>query len=346
MIKILLLLILVVYTAFGFESFNYVNKKYKITQSSELEKIYTTEISPYYDRVKLHYFLGEEALKIAYKIFLVPNAKANIVISSGRTEGMFKYKELIYDLNRNGYSVYIYDHRGQGYSGRMAKDSQLGHIDNFMNYVEDMKTFFNDYVNKDRKIFLLAHSMGGAIASLYIEKYIYDFDGVVLTSPMHQPDLISARLTKMVCTLIKKRESNRDKYIFGEVSYDDSEAIFNKNKLTHSKIRFDLTLREYEQNPELKIGGPSVKWVSEACEWSHNSVEMAENIQIPVLLMQAAKDTIVNLKPQEEFCRTTLGFCKGIKIDGAYHELLVEEDEIRNRAMSAMFDFFKLHTKD
>jgi len=346
MLKILLLLIFVGHTAFGFESFNYVNKKYKITQSTELEKIYTTKISPYFQSVKLHYFLGQEGIKIAYKIFKVPNAKANIVISSGRTEGMFKYQELIYDLNRNGYSVYIYDHRGQGFSGRMSDDTQLGQVYNFMYYVEDMKTFFNTLVDKDRKIFLLGHSMGGAIASLYVEKYIYDFDALVLSSPMNQPDLLSSRLTDMVCNLIKKREENIDRYVFGEVSYDEAKTVFEGNQLTHSEIRFDITAKGYENNPETKIGGPSVRWVSEACRWGHNSVLLAENIQIPVLLIQAAQDTIVNLEPQEKFCVTTLGFCRGIKIDGAYHELFVEKDELRNKAMSAMFDFFKLQAKD
>jgi lysophospholipase len=192
-------------------------------------------------------------------------------------------------------------------------------------------------------MFLVAHSMGGAIASLYIEKYIYDFDGVVLSSPMHQPDLINSRFTGMVCKILEKRESNIDRYVLGEVSYDEAEVDFKTNMLTHSKIRFDITTKEYENTPEVKIGGPSVRWVSEACEWSHNSVEMAQSIQIPVLLMQAAKDKIVNLKPQKKFCKTSFGFCRGIKIDGAYHELFVEKDEIRNKAMSAMFDFFKYY---
>ncbi len=345
MLKIVYLLILLALNAFGFESFNYVNKNYKITQASELEDIYDTKISPHFDKEPLNYFIGKDKIKIAYKIFIVPNAKANIVISSGRTEGMIKYKELIYDLNRNGYSVYIHDHRGQGFSSRVLDDSQIGHVKDFSYYVEDMKSFVEKIVVKDKKIILLGHSMGGAIASLYIEKYIYDFDALILSSPMHQPAFISLTMSDVMCYLIEKRENDIDKYILGESSYDDEQVSFRENILTHSPERFAISNIEYAKYPQTKLGGPSVRWVKEACIWSAKSIQMASKIKIPVLLMQAEQDQIVNLKPQEEFCKSISELCRGIKIDGAYHELFVEKDEIRNRIMTAMFDFFKLQIK-
>ncbi len=60
---------------------------------------------------------ADAAVKIKYRIFERADEKAAIVISSGRTECMFKYEETIYDLYEEGYSVYIHDHRGQGFSG-------------------------------------------------------------------------------------------------------------------------------------------------------------------------------------------------------------------------------------
>ena len=341
MAKIPLLLAIFISSIFGFDSFNHVDKKYSITQELELKNIYKNKIVPHFEKSPLKYFTTKDDKKIAYKVFLIKNAKANIVISSGRTESMIKYQELIYDLNANAYSVYIHDHRGQGFSQRLVEDTQLGHIDNFFNYVEDLKQFVDTVVSKKKKKFLLAHSMGGAIASLYVEKYKEDFNGLVLSSPMHQPDLISSGTTKIVCKLMEHRESNLDQYVIGEKSYDKTEESFELNRLTHSKLRYEITNASFEKYPTTKIGGPSVNWVKEACLSSKKSVEMANELRVPTLLIQAAKDEIVNLQPQDEFCSRASAWCRGVSIEGAYHELFIEKDEMRNKALTAVFKFFE-----
>jgi lysophospholipase len=68
------------------------------------------------------------------------------------------------------------------------------------------------------------------------------------------------------------------------------------------------------------------------------SIELADHIEIPVLLLQAQEDKVVNLEPQEEFCKRAK-MCKGVKIEDAYHEMLIEKDIVRNKALSAILDF-------
>jgi lysophospholipase len=337
--KNIFLTLCLITTLWGVESFNYIDQNYAITSEKELKKNYFPIISPYYYKHKIHYFQSYDNLSIAYKIFQVKNAKANIVISSGRTEGMLKYQELIYDLNRNGYSVYILDHRGQGNSQRILADSQLGHVNEFDDYVKDFHQFVTAYLPKNEKRVLMAHSMGGAIASLYVEEYPKDFNALVLSSPMHQPNLGGKALTGFVCELIEKRQRNIDKYIIGEKSYDASQVDFSENILTHSKIRYEIMKLAYDIEPKTKVGGPSVRWVAEACDSSAKSVQNASKILIPTLLLQAQNDEVVNKQAQDEFCKGVGTLCQEYQIDGAYHELFIEKDSIRGKALSAILNF-------
>ena len=337
--KTLFILSFLILQLYSFESWHYVNKRYKITTEEELKREYDSVIFPYFHKHKLHYFITPDGLKIAYKVFKVSHAKGIIVISSGRTEGMVKYPELIYDLNRNGYSVYIADHRGQGYSQRLLEDAQKGYVDNFFHYVDDLKFFVDNYVPKGKKRILLAHSMGGAIASLYVERYPHDFNALVLSSPMHKPFMLTPNMSPYLCKRMLTKEDNLQSYMIGTEEHDILTTSFQENDLTHSKVRFEIMKDAYAKEPKTRIGGPTRKWVQEACRWSAISVKDAGEIKIPVLLLQAQNDTAVTPKAQEEFCKNVGKNCKGFLIEGAYHELFIEKDWMRQKALSAILDF-------
>ena len=337
--RVLLQFFLFVAQLYSFESWNYINKNYKFTSEAALLKKYDSVISPYFYKHTLHFFITPDNVKIAYKIFKVQKSKAIIVISSGRTEGMVKYQELIYDLNQNAYDVYILDHRGQGYSQRLLEDRRKGYVDNFFHYVDDLKFFVDNYVPKDKKRILLAHSMGGAIASLYVERYPYDFNALVLSSPMHKPYMLTPNMSPYLCKRMLEKQNNLTDYMIGTQNHDILNTSFEENDLTHSKERFKIMKSAYTKEPETRIGGPTKKWVQEACKWSAESVKNADLIKIPVLVLEAQKDRAVTVKAQEDFCKNISKNCKGILLEGAYHELFIEEDIIRQKALSAILDF-------
>ena len=75
---------------------------------------YVTIIQPFWLDNVMHGILeGVGKVDIAYAYVLNPQATGSVAISSGRIESLIKYKEIIYDLYENGYSVFIHDHRGQ-----------------------------------------------------------------------------------------------------------------------------------------------------------------------------------------------------------------------------------------
>ena len=288
------------------------------------------------------FFEGEKRIRIYYKYFLKNNMvdeKGAIVISSGRRENTLKYKELIYDLYRNGYSVYILDQRGQGFSERINKaDKQMGHIDDFEYYVSDLKNFYDKLIkiNGHKKLFLLAHSMGATIGIRYIEKYPHDFDAAAFSSPMFG-------LRFPACELIGLLTGDEPKYLFGKKNYDNEEKSFSSNNLTHSEIRYETMMNMYENNPSTKIGGPSYQWVYQSCITFKKIFKELQKVEIPIILMQAGEDKVVTAKAQKKFIIELKKLGKdvqGYNIDGAYHEMFIEKDEFRIRVISTILDFF------
>ncbi|MGK0377593.1 MAG: lysophospholipase [Patiriisocius sp.] len=127
---------------------------------------YIEEIESFYERGKEGHFLGKDSVQIYCNIFKQADTeKPAILISSGRTEAVIKYKELIFDLYNNGYSVYINNHRGQGLSGRITEELDMGYVDIFQFYIDDMKCFYDNMLKESnhKKKYLLAHTLGGAI---------------------------------------------------------------------------------------------------------------------------------------------------------------------------------------
>jgi len=335
-----------------------------LTREADLPRIYEREIAAFWTVVgKRHDFSGVDGVRIAAMSFRHPGSDRGIVISSGRTESFIKYKEVVYDLWHAGYSVYVLDHRGQGFSGRILRPAsegtsseakravrEIGHVERFEDYVEDLKTFIDRVVKPDgnRNLALLAHSMGGTIASLYLQEHSRDFVAAVLMSPMHEPNI--SPLPRRQCWIFKIRPVPLEAPVLGKGPFVDNDDFNPDRDMTSSRIRFEILVRgEFRRHPEVRLGGPSRKWAYEACEAAARAREEAGRIESPVLVLQAGEDNVVEPKGQEQFCKkmneTNPGSCQITRIRGAHHEMLIETDEYRNRVLSMALEFISAHTQ-
>jgi lysophospholipase len=317
--------------------------KYDLTTHKQIVTIeYITQIDSFFKLGTDGFFKGEKGISIYYKYFLQEikeDEKGAIVISNGRRESALKYKELIFDLYRVGYSVYILDHRGQGFSERInVTDKQMGHIDDFEYYVSDLKKYYDKFVkiNRHNKILLLAHSMGATIGTRYIEKFPDDFDCAALSSPMFG-------LRFPACNLIGLFTGAEPKYLIGEKNFDNEEMNFSTNNLTHSKVRYEALMKMYENNPSTKIGGPSYHWVYQSCITFKKIFKELHKIEIPIIVIQAGKDKVVTTSAQKKLVFELKKFGKDVKgytINDAYHEMFIEKDEFRIPVITTLLDFF------
>lgn len=315
---------------------------YKITTEENLTDNFIIErIDSFYNTGVEGIFAGKKNIEIYYKYFLQDSTKEEkgaILISDGRTEAVVKYKEIIFDLFMNGYSVYIHDHRGQGFSGRMTSNNEMGFVDKFQNYIDDMKQFYDSILipNNHENKYLLAHSMGGAIGAIYLEQHPNDFKAAAFSSPM-------LGFSFPTCTLIGILSGEVPEYAMGNTDYEKGIEPFVENTLTNSEIRYNRMLEVFEKYPKAKLGGASYQWVNKSCNAFNYIFDNYEKIQTPLIIFSGGKEEIVDPSAHNKFVEklTDSGrSAKGYFIDGAKHELFIEKDMFRNSVLAKIFNFF------
>lgn len=339
--------------------------KENLMEESELPAIYDNTIMQFWTRVgNRRDFAGVRGDRISSMVFSHPNSDVGIVIGPGLGESYIKYKEVVFDLWRKGYSIYILDHRSQGFSdrplARITANKKLSpdrrkkihdtiYVERFDDYVEDLKIFVDTIVqpHSDRKLFLLAHSMGGAIGSLYLEKYPQDFSAAVFSSPMHQ--IVMNPLPSDACWFFRVL-GPRAQYVLGNGAYVEMKQFDPDRALTSSRIRYNLLVRdEFRRFPSARPGGASWQWAYEACKGSKQSRISAALTKVPVLIFQAGADTLVTPQGQREFCdgvnSSHPNSCEIENIPGARHELLFESDRYRAPVLAKTLQFMADHSR-
>lgn len=287
-------------------------------------------------------FKGVGDVDLGYLIHRVASPKAAVVLITGRTEPVRKYAELIDDLNRAGYSTYAMDHRGQGASGRLLPNPQKGYVESFDDYVTDLHTFVTTVVKPDTnaKVFLVAHSMGGAVALLAVDAYPDDFAAVVTSSPMLEintgafPAPIASTLGAAACGA-----SDGTAWALGSGDFKE-EADFSKSTVTKSLARFEWKRQLFTDSPELRMGGLTWRWLCESLTASSNAEQLGRFSSTPTLVLQAGQDTVVKPGGQDRYCAAAPR-CQRSRLEDARHESFAETDDVRNVAVERTLKFFE-----
>ncbi|XPF93414.1 alpha/beta fold hydrolase [Colwellia sp. RE-S-Sl-9] len=298
-------------------------------------------------------FIGKNNLTLHYAHFFNKIGAPVIVIASGRSESYLKYKETIFELYQQGYSVFILDHRGQGLSERMLINTHKGYIEDFDDYAHDLYQFITTIVNPasvDSAPYLLAHSMGCAISLRMFQLFPQVVKKAVLLSPMIAintgilPHFLASFIVN-IGRVINHIFSNEPWFFIGLSRY--KAKPFYDNQLTHCKKRYQKTINLYEEETSIQLGGVTIHWLSEALKAEHNIFSNLDKIHTPLCVFQAGNDNIVDNKKQNLFCdelnqlAPQLSAKTPIVIEGAWHELLFETDEIRTQVITKTLQFFE-----
>lgn len=300
-----------------------------------------TELLPFFEQFPTQYLAGKNNVNIAYRHFIHTESAVRklMILVNGRAENMLKWSELAYDFYHQGYDVLLFDHRGQGYSSRLLKDTEKGHLDEFRFYVDDMAkviektTALFDYQTQH----LVAHSLGALIATYYLANADHAIKKAVLSSPFFGVPLKHPLRDELVIAAMNLLGQGT-RYVFGKGAY--KPAHLEHNELSFCKTRMKWMNRVNRKYAELHLGGPTFRWVHLCLNAIKRLPNIIPRIEIPVLILQSEKEKIVDNKTLEKL--TALfphGQCE--LVHQAKHEILFERDELRANVMQRITQFFE-----
>ena len=267
-------------------------------------------------------------------------ARGSIVLSGGRTEPIEKYYEFIGECLDRGFVVLAHDWRGQGLSRRDLSDPLKGHARGYKAFLDDFRALLSAYETRlPRPWVAAAHSMGGCLTLLAMAHGEDRFAGAILSAPMlglRSPfPIVLSRLLTSVNLLVGRGSA----YMLGGAGkpYDDT---FEGNILTHDRVRHARTWSLIAAEPKLALGAPTWSWVDFGLRATAYLArpEALRNVTVPVVIVSAEDDQLVDTAAQAAAARH-LPQGKFINVPGAYHEILMETDPMRNiflRALDAL----------
>lgn len=312
----------------------------------------------FWDSALFDHFKGVDMITVEFVYFKQPNKDGdNIIIVPGRGESYQKYQHIAFYFFNQGYNIFIIDHRGQGYSQRLLNNKHKGYVKKFQDYVDDLALFVSNIVmkNNHKTPYLLAHSMGGAIATRYMQDYPYAIKAAVLSCPMLGfntgilPKFIAKRLVGSLLTLNNWLGAT-PWYFLGQHNY--KVKCFSKNMLTHSVSRYQKFVTLYTSNKRIQLGGVTNHWLVESIKAQQTIFAHLDKLKTPITVFNASADKIVCQKAQQKFCQTLHSIAptsypvkNPVTFNGAYHELFFEIDEYRDKAIKHSLDWFQQHSQ-
>ena len=289
-------------------------------------------------------FASFDGCTISYEYFCTKDNHASIILLHGFTEFYKKLYEMTWYFLNMGYNVFLYDQRGHGLSGRTCEQFSTTHVNDFNDYIKDLEIFIEQIVTPASKgcpIHLLGHSMGGAVATMFLINNSHKVDKVILSSPMICPK--THGVPPFVVDLVAKHFGKKDgwKARFPHCKDFNPNVNFN-NSSDSSKARFEHNLNLRIENEEYQNSSFTNGWIHEALKVKNyilNS-KYIRKIKNKTLIISAPNDNVVYSSLHQKLA-TLIPDCTLISVPGAKHTLYTGTETLLSCFYQNVFNFLQ-----
>lgn len=236
--------------------------------------------------------------------------RGHLLIVHGYAEHSSRYKHVAEFFTGEGFAVHTFDLRGHGRSG-----GKTAYVDRFDLYLKDL-TAVLDHLKVsvgDTPIFLLGHSMGGAIVTLFvITRQPKRIRGILLSGA-------ALKVNEDISPLLQK--------VSGVVG-----AWLPKVKTikldTKAMSRDPKVVEDYENDPLVYHGGTYARTGAELIRATKQIRANMEKFKLPVLIMHGTADRLTDPEGSKELERRAGSEDKRLELyNELYHELLNEPEQ-------------------
>ena len=252
------------------------------------------------------------------KNYLVPNAKAHILIVHGLGEHAERYIHVANALNTLRANVYTFDLRGHGRSG-----GEQAFVTNINSYVEDVETVVQT-IPKDLPLIVIGHSAGGLIALKFLLQTQRTIKASIFSGAALEAGEDFTPTTQKIVAFLGKYfpKLKTVKLIIENLSKDQKviENVKNDPLMYKEGIKAGLGLA-------LMVAIEEVK-------------KQFSIFNLPVLIMHGKEDRLSNIKGSLAFYNQCDSKDKTLQIwEGAYHEIFNETN--KEEVLNFMLDWLK-----
>lgn len=228
--------------------------------------------------------------------------KCVLVCHHGVTLHLEYFSTLAKEMNKSNIIVYSFDARGHGKS-----EGKKGYLKTIFEMVEDLKVVIDLAKKENEKlpIFLIGHSLGGLIASIFATKYQNKINGLITLAAVLRENM----------NVLEHFPFDKDPEIY--LPLKDVFKVKDKTKLNPEDLP--------KMSPLVldKLSISIIKCVYEGIDYLKKE---CKKLDIPIFVINGSEDNFVSVKDAIEFYMETEAKDKSLSIYSGFGHIAINEE--------------------